>query len=298
MKSLTGSANTAIRVLYVEDDEEDYILARDMLADIAHTRYELEWVASYDAALALIQRQQHDVCLIDYRLGERDGLELLRDAIQNGCRAPTIILTGQGDEKTDIAALKAGAADYLVKGQINTPLLERSIRYALERHRLQAEVELEQARQREQQEREMRGLQGLLSGSSGAVKPVRESAPDTFKKVVGQYETLMDQALERQAYKVEYNIGEDLRSLADELGFLKAGPRDVVEIHTTALRRKTKEAASAKAQAYAQEGRLMLLELMGDLVSFYRSYSSGANRTPTPATPRTEQESKESGGGK
>jgi CheY-like chemotaxis protein len=296
MKSLTGSANTAIRVLYVEDDEEDYILARDMLADIAHTRYELEWVASYDAALALIQRQQHDVYLIDYRLGERDGLELLRDAIQNGCRAPTIILTGQGDEETDVAALKAGAADYLVKGQINTPLLERSIRYALERHRLQQE--LEQARQREQQEREMRGLQGLLSGSSGAVTPVRKSAPDTFKKVVGQYETLMDQALEQQAYKVEYNISEDLHTLADELGSLKAGPRDVVEIHTTALRRKTKEAASAKAQAYAQEGRLMLLELMGDLVSFYRSYSSGANRTPTPATLRTEQENEESGGGK
>ncbi|MGH9763120.1 MAG: PAS domain S-box protein, partial [Blastocatellia bacterium] len=75
----------------------------------------------------------HDVCLVDYGLGERNGLELLRMATEQECHAPIILLTGQGDHEIDIMAMKAGAADYLIKGHITPPLLERSLRYAVER---------------------------------------------------------------------------------------------------------------------------------------------------------------------
>ena len=71
--------------------------------------------------------------------------------------------------------------------------------------------------------------------------------------------------------------------MADELGFLKAGPRDVVQIHRAVLKKKTREVVIAKAQAYAEEGRLLALELMGHLVSYYRdnlpqTASSNANK--------------------
>ena len=127
--------NGLARVLLVDDDEDDYVLTRDWFSEIEGARFELEWVASYDAALKAIGHNQHDVYLLDYRLGERNGLELLREAITNGCKAPIILLTGQGDHEIDVEAMKAGAADYLEKGQIGALILSRSIRYAIERKR-------------------------------------------------------------------------------------------------------------------------------------------------------------------
>ena len=127
--------NREIRVLLIEDDEDDYVLTRDLLADSRRTRFSLDWVSSFTEALGAICDSQHDVYLVDYRLGEHDGLEVLREARIAGCMRPIILLTGQGDGEVDIAAMKAGAADYLVKGQIDAQILERSIRYSLEQNR-------------------------------------------------------------------------------------------------------------------------------------------------------------------
>ena len=122
-----------VRVLLVDDDEDDCVLTRNLLAEAEEVRFELEWVTTYEAALEAMERAQHHVYLVDYCLGERDGLELLRAAIAGGCKAPIIMLTGWGDHAVDVAAMQAGAADYLDKGQLNPQLLERSIRYAIER---------------------------------------------------------------------------------------------------------------------------------------------------------------------
>jgi PAS domain S-box-containing protein len=73
-------------------------------------------------------------------LGERNGLELLQEAVANGCKAPIILLTGQGDHEVDIEAMNAGAADYLEKDKLGAPLLERSIRYAIERKRAEQKI--------------------------------------------------------------------------------------------------------------------------------------------------------------
>lgn len=126
-------ADGATRILLIEDDEDDYLLTRDLLGEIKTKRIELEWVNTYEAGLEAIGRNRHEVYFVDYRLGQGNGLDLLREAIANGCRAPIILLTGQGDREIDVEAMKIGAADYLVKTQISAPLLERSIRYALER---------------------------------------------------------------------------------------------------------------------------------------------------------------------
>ena len=121
-----------LHILLVDDDEDDYVITRDLLAEVKDSRFNLDWMDTYDAARAIIAQNRHDVYLVDYRLGEHTGLELLDEAVQNGCRAPIILLTGQGDRTLDVEAMKMGAADYLVKGQIDAQLLERSIRYALE----------------------------------------------------------------------------------------------------------------------------------------------------------------------
>jgi PAS domain S-box-containing protein len=121
-----------IKVLLVDDDEDDFIIARDLISQIRDRHYQVEWRDNFEDGLEVAQRGEHDICLLDYRLGEFTGLDLLRKAKQTGCRAPMILLTGQGDHELDVEAMKAGAADYLVKGQLTTDSLERAIRYAIE----------------------------------------------------------------------------------------------------------------------------------------------------------------------
>jgi len=129
--------NDLIRVLLVDDDEDDFILTRDLLAEAVGAHFEVEWASDYYAGLEAMAREEHDVYLIDYRLGERDGLELLRVTVARECKAPVIMLTGQGGREVDVAAMRAGAADFLVKGKLDTSLLERSIRYALDHKRME-----------------------------------------------------------------------------------------------------------------------------------------------------------------
>jgi len=128
-----------IKVLLVDDDEDDYLLTKDLFAQI-DSLYDIEWISSYGEALKLVNRITHDICLFDYRLGEYTGLDLLREAVSAGCRAPIILLTGQGDNGTDIEAIKRGASDYLSKSGITAHLLERSVRYAIERKRTEERI--------------------------------------------------------------------------------------------------------------------------------------------------------------
>jgi two-component system, cell cycle sensor histidine kinase and response regulator CckA len=123
------------KILLLDDDEDDFVIARDMLAEIYGGKFELEWHSDYDKALAAACQNRHDVCLVDYRLGEKTGLEFLGEAIESGCRAPLILLTGQGDSEVDMEAMRAGAADFLTKGDITPPVLERSIRYSIQQSR-------------------------------------------------------------------------------------------------------------------------------------------------------------------
>jgi diguanylate cyclase (GGDEF)-like protein/PAS domain S-box-containing protein len=101
------------------------------LLDVYGDRVDVEWIASYEAAREALLGGKHALCLMDYHLGARTGLELLRDTTAAGCKTPIILLTGDDDMDVDVRAMEAGAADYLVKGQFECRLLERSIRYAM-----------------------------------------------------------------------------------------------------------------------------------------------------------------------
>lgn len=153
-----------VEVLLIDDDEDDRVLIRDMLADIVHPRFKVHWASDYESGLEELHRGRHDVCLLDYQLGERTGLGLLREATQNGCTTPIILLTGREDYTTDIEAMQAGAVDYLIKDHVNSTLLERSIRYALDR---------------KHKERELREYQGrlevLVAERTRAQQALRES---------------------------------------------------------------------------------------------------------------------------
>ena len=128
-----------LRLLLIEDDEDDYILIRTLLSE-SFERVKLDWANSYEGGLDALSRLHYDACLLDYALGDRTGLELLSEAREKGAGAAVILLTAHGGDEIDMKALAAGASDYLVKGEINAATLERSIRYAVERKK--AELEL------------------------------------------------------------------------------------------------------------------------------------------------------------
>ncbi|MBI5042544.1 MAG: diguanylate cyclase, partial [Nitrospirae bacterium] len=129
-----------IKILLVEDDEDDYVITRDMLSEIGGASYILDWTPTYNTAFEAIKENKHDVYLFDYRLGEHSGLELLREIVKSGSKAPVIMLTGQGDHEVDIEAMRSGAADYLIKGKIDASALEHSIRYAIERKKAEERI--------------------------------------------------------------------------------------------------------------------------------------------------------------
>lgn len=144
----------AIRVLLVDDDEEDGLVTRELLRSVPGRTFHLDWVATYAAGLEAIARNAHDVYLLDYRLGPTSGLDLLREAVRRGSRAPMILLTGQGDLDVDLEAMQAGAADYVVKTGNNAAQLERAIRYSITQK--QAEEALRQMRDQLEQRVEER----------------------------------------------------------------------------------------------------------------------------------------------
>ena len=142
-----SEGNTSpINILLVEDDDDDFVLVQDLFKEIGNDRFKLNRVASYDEAIGLQSGDSYDVCLLDYRLGAHDGLELMGDLRTRGFHCPMILLTGQTDEEIDRRAMKAGAADYLIKGQIYGQNLERSIRYSIQQKQL-AEERVRNARE-------------------------------------------------------------------------------------------------------------------------------------------------------
>jgi two-component system cell cycle sensor histidine kinase/response regulator CckA len=215
-----------LRILLVDDDEDDYVITRDLLTEIKGDKFSLEWVDNYEAALAAMEHNQHDVYLIDYRLGEQTGLELLSEAIENGCIAPLILLTGQGDRAVDVEAMKRGAADYLVKGQIDAPLLERSIRYAIERK------QTEKAMQRlaEQRKRLLEVSQSILSTLT--LNEIIDQIQQAFQEIL-KYDTCGIYWLnsETSTLRPSYVVGKEWISekLNEEIIPLKGIVRTAIE---------------------------------------------------------------------
>jgi len=137
-----------IQILLVEDEESDYLVTKALFEQLDNPAVILSWVRSYHEALEVLQSQEYDLFLVDYILADGNGLDLVREATNQGVRAPMIMLTGKGSHEVDVEAMQAGASDYLVKGTIDPPLLERTIRYALERRRNREELRASEERLR------------------------------------------------------------------------------------------------------------------------------------------------------
>ncbi|MDJ0840510.1 MAG: ATP-binding protein [Acidobacteriota bacterium] len=124
----------ALRVLLVEDDEQDMVIVRHCLKAVK-TPYVLDWVDTYEQGCAALESDDYDACLTDFRLGKNNGLELVKQAAQHEWRSPVILMTGMNSRDIEVQSIKSGADDFLMKDEISGPLLDRTIRLSIERHR-------------------------------------------------------------------------------------------------------------------------------------------------------------------
>lgn len=245
-----------IRVLLVDDDQGDFEMTRAMIAEIDTRSIELDWVSTYEEGIDALEDGAHDVYLIDYVLEDRSGVDLLREARERSVRAPLIMLTGRGNRRVYAGAMEAGAADYLVKGRIDPEILERSIRFALQRSR--TERALRENENRFRTVFRVSGTPMALLGLHGSVLDVNPAFQHTLGlasrgSAVGQ--------------PFPDAVGDEDRSeLLDALRSVAAGERPTVVSHRR-LRGRDGERLDAQAKissvpdaAGAPDHLLVLLE--------------------------------------
>ena len=147
-------ADRSLHVLVVDDDAEHAAMVGEVLRLTDTCRgATVDTAHAYDPAVRMLSGRSYDIAFIDYRLGARDGLTLLREIRANGVDTPVVVLTGHGAEEVAVDAMKAGAADYLSKTQLSVETLDRTVRHALalyahEQQRRQAEAAVRASEER------------------------------------------------------------------------------------------------------------------------------------------------------
>ena len=131
------------KILLVEDNPGDARLLREMLAEIHDHSFEIDWVTSLSQAIARLAAGNIDLVILDLGLPDSQGLDTFMRAYQHGSHLPFLVLTGLAHENLGGTAVRHGAQDYLVKGEVTSSLLDRAIRYAIERKRTEAALEAE-----------------------------------------------------------------------------------------------------------------------------------------------------------
>lgn len=152
------TTSRAVRIAIIDDDEDDFFIIADYLRGIEGNKFTIDWCNNYKEALQKIKAREYDIYLVDYRLGNHTGLELLQEIGADGFDDPVVLLTGKGNKDIDVKAMRSGATDYLIKSELNTEKLERCIRYSLERSAALREIKARESKYR-----------NLFEGSKDAV---------------------------------------------------------------------------------------------------------------------------------
>jgi ActR/RegA family two-component response regulator len=224
-----------------------------------------------------------DCVLLDNSLGPDDGITLLSKVKQRRRFCPVIMVTGLGSDAIALEAMKRGASDYLVKTTLTGASLVTTITNAIERMSLEQRLELQTAaaqRQEDQVKRLEKVVDQLKAMSSAGSSTnitraitgagaVRDRAPEVFRRLTMTYEALMDDYLQQLVMDAPKPLRE-MKSIVRELGQRGAGPRDLLDVHISALEAAEAKLNPSRSEAYSLQGRLMALEMMGLLVDFYR----------------------------
>lgn len=271
-----------INILLADDRPENLLSLEAVLDDPA---YELARACSGEEALKLVLDQDFAVILLDAKMPGMDGFETAVHIrkLERCKNTPIIFVTAYSKDEQDIRrGYNLGAVDYVFK-PIAPEILRAKVKVFAElfdKTRQLARQTEQLKTERDQLNQELQYFE-MISGHRASQitsqifggKALRQEIPSEFESMVQEYAKNLVLAVERQKFKMEQDTSESVRSLAERLGFLRAGPRDVVEIHTQAMKNLNQNAPSPKIKAFIQEGRMLLIELLGLLVAYYRTRS-------------------------
>jgi signal transduction histidine kinase len=200
-----------IRVLLVEDNSADAVLLQEMFRKESVDSFQMTHLSRMTDAEAHLLKNQTDVVLLDMGLPDAGGLDTVRRAHAAAPDVPTIVLTGLDDEVLAAEAIKAGAVDYLIKGQIENRALPRMLRHTIERQRLQTEADHAKAQELQIKDEflshvshELRSpvfaiyqfVTILLDKLAGEVNPQQKEYLDIVLRNVVQLQSMIEDLLE------------------------------------------------------------------------------------------------------
>lgn len=186
-----------LRVLLVEDNPGDAVLVREALADAPGPTFALKWQPTLADGLAALEEGGFDAVLLDLSLPECRGLETLERFRDGNDTVPILVLSGLDDERTAVAALHAGAQDYLVKGHFDGPLLARALRYAIERKRAGDEINTLNLDLEARVQRRTAELAAANQELEGILHALTHDLRTPLRSIHGFAELLMDEAADR-----------------------------------------------------------------------------------------------------
>ena len=248
-----------LRVLVVDADGRVTSHLEAALEDLPEgERFALARASSLREVLEGLATRETDVLVLPISPLDQ-GLGPLMTIRAEAPALPIVVLCAAGDEPLALKAVQLGATDYLVVEQLYGTLAVRSLRHAVEVARVRTLLASHQA--------EWPSSQG---GAGNRPAPLRAAFPDRFAELAREYGEVLDRAVEQILQRRPVPLAQRLQRLASAAGELRAGPRDIVELHAAVMKQREAEHGPQRMKLYLAEGRVRLLELMGHLVTFYR----------------------------
>lgn len=257
-----------IKALLIEDNPRDAKLIRASLAEAEGTSINLETVSRLSTATDRLRGSQSDAIILDLNLPDCTGLETLTRVRLAAPQVPVVVLTGLDDPEVGLKAVAQGAQDFISKNRLGSFSLAHTIRFAVLRHGLKADL------QKVQEEAGTGIAAGVANRAAMPPLPLRAQTLGPPRLNARQREPLVarlaqavDLATGPRAETSSGSVTIQLRSLAEELSKLQARARDVFEIYAACLRNELSQTSDAKRKACEQRGPWILVELMGHMMS-------------------------------
>jgi len=199
-------ADKRINILLVEDNSGDRRLISEMLAEASNVTFDVKYADRLQAAMDYLGQNRVEVILLDLGLPDSQGLETLKRTYAQVSETPIVVLTGLNDEMIGTQAVNEGAQDYLIKGQVDTNLLGRTIRYAIER------------KQTEEKERRLQlqlDLSNRLSSLGLMVEGIAHEINNPLTSVIGFAQMVMSEDIPGNTREDVKMIGDNAQRVAD-----------------------------------------------------------------------------------
>ncbi len=257
------------KILLVEDNQADADLVSEMLNEVGEVRYDVDHVFTLKEALTWLKQSDINLVLLDLSLPDASGLQSLQAIHGAAPGMPIVVFTSTEDEKLAESCIECGAHDYIRKTNLRPIVLRRSIGFALEGAREAQIGALERNLER------YRGMSSSATGFTSVTRSLagsaalREREPQLFTSLVTRYRSLLDEYFDSLVLKRE-KPRRVMETLVTVIGDHCGGPRDLIDLHVAALDLAFNELKKPQLHAYAIEGRLIALEMMGYLVDYYR----------------------------